>query len=128
MSARHNVEWHERVRAVLDAEITNRDFVLWILVAAEPNTELDEEALREDVSGWLEALDVERVFAARDEPEHTYEDRGLVIRFTAVPRAPAARGLKIPTVGTAVAPEVHGTKVIRSDTGAPTRGPPWSAL
>jgi len=98
------------------------------LVAAELNTELDEDALLEDVSGWLEALDVERVFAARDEPEHTYEDRGLVIRFTAVPRPPAARGLRLPTVGTAVALEVHGTKVIRSDTGAQTRGAPGSAL
>jgi hypothetical protein len=72
---------------------------------------------------WLEGPDVERVCETRDEPTHIYEDQGLVVRLTAVPRAPAARGLKLPTVGNAVAPEVHGTKIIRSDTGAPTRAP-----
>jgi hypothetical protein len=124
VSATHHVEWHERIRAVLDAEIPDSDFVLWILVAVEPDASVDEGALLRDVRAWLEGLDVERVLAARDEPTHMYEDQGVVIRFTAVPRAPAARGLKIPTVGNAVAPEVHGSKVIRSDTGAPTRAYP----
>jgi hypothetical protein len=93
--ATHHVEWHERIRAVLDAEIPDSDFVLWILVAVEPDASVDEGALLRDVRAWLEGLDVERVFAARDEPTHMYEDQGVVIRFTAVPRAPAARGLKI---------------------------------
>lgn len=109
---------------MLDAEIPDSDFVLWILVAVEPDASVDEGSLLRDVRAWLEGLDVERVFAARDEPTHMYADQGVVIRFTAVPRAPAARGLKIPTVGNAVAPEVHGSKVIRSDTGAPTRAYP----
>jgi hypothetical protein len=124
VSIAHQVEWHERIRAVLDAEIPNSDFVLWISVAVEPDASVDEGALLRDVRAWLEELDVERVFAARDEPTHSYEDQGVVIRFTAVPRAAAARGLKIPTVGNAVAQEVHGSKVIRADTGAPTRAYP----
>jgi hypothetical protein len=121
VSATQHVEWHERIRAILDAEITNPDFVLWILVAMEPDASVDDDALLRNVGAWLEGLDVKGVFEARDEPTHIYEDQGLVIRFTAVPRAPAARGLEIPTVGNAVAPEVHGTRVSRSDTGAPTR-------
>jgi hypothetical protein len=117
-------EWHERVRALLDAEILDTDFVLWILVAVEPSAGLDEDSLLRDVRSWLEGLEVNDVFEARDEPTHIYEDQGLVIRFTAVPRMPAARGLRIPTVGNAVASDVHGIKVIRADTGAPTRAFP----
>jgi hypothetical protein len=112
------------MRAVLDAEIPNSDFVLWILVAVEPNVSVDEDALLRDVRAWLDELDAERLFAACDEPTHIYEEEGVAIRFTALPRAPAARGLKIPTVGNAVAPEVQGSKVMRADTGAPTRAYP----
>jgi hypothetical protein len=124
VSATYPAEWHERVRALLDAGIPDTDFVLWILVAVEPDAGLDEAALLRDVRTWLEGLDVGDVFDARDEPTHIYEDQGLVIRFTAVPRVLAARGLRIPTVGNAVASDVHGIKVIRGDTGAPTRAFP----
>jgi hypothetical protein len=56
VSATQHVEWHERIRALLDAEITNPDFVLWILVAMEPDASVDDDALLRNVRAWLEGL------------------------------------------------------------------------
>lgn len=123
VSATQQVEWHERVRAALDAGIRNTDFCLWISIEAETEASLDETALLTNVSAWLGELDVDREFEHRNEPEHTYENPGLVIRLTAVPRPPAARGLKIAIVGNAVAMAAYGSSYIRGDTGVPTRDP-----
>jgi hypothetical protein len=85
------VRLHEQVRAALDFKIDNPNFLLAIVVEAAPSAFLDDDALRRDVEAWLGGLDHERVLQAQDEPEHTWESAGLVVRFTAIPRKPEAR-------------------------------------
>src|ERR687892_1475695 len=85
------LEWHARVRAALDFKIENPNFLLAIVVEVDSSAFFDEDALRRDVAAWLGGLDHERVLQAQDEPEHTWESAGLVVRFTAIPRKPEAR-------------------------------------
>lgn len=103
VAASQDLEWHERVRRALDFRVKNPDFLLWIVVDAEPEVTLDEEALLQDVETWLGRLDADHVFRQRDEPEHTWNVSALVVRFTAVPKRPEARGIRIPIVGNPLA-------------------------
>lgn len=119
VAARQQLEWHERVRRALDFKVDQPDFVVWIVVEADGGASLDEDALRQDVEGWLGRLDADRVFEERDEPVHTWEAGGLLVRFTAVPKKPEARGTGVPIVGNPLSPAAYGSGFVRSGTGVP---------
>jgi hypothetical protein len=123
VAAPHELEWHERVRRALDFNIDNPDFFLWIGVEVEPGASLDEDALRQDVNDWLGKLDADRVFQTRDEPEHTWEKSGLVVRFTAIPKTPEARGTGVPIVGNPVPSAAYWSGFVRAETGVPAISP-----
>jgi hypothetical protein len=114
VTAEREFEWHERVRGTLDFKIANRDFVLWIAVSARPDAQLDEIALRNDVETWLAQLDADRIAGTRDEPEHTWHARGLLVRFTARPRRPEARGASIPLIANALGASSYRSNLVRS--------------
>jgi len=121
----HQVDWHERVRATLDSQIENPNFLVWIIVQAEPDASLAEDELRRDVEGWLGQLDADQVFRDRDEPEHTWQTDGLVIRMTAIPKKPRVRQVGVPIVGNPVSGFAYQSGVVSAETGFPvTRWPP----
>jgi hypothetical protein len=134
MPAPREVEWHERVRAALDFKIENPNFFLWIGVTAAPDARLDEPALQRDVEAWLGRLDPDRVFHDRDEPEHTWDASGLLVRLTAIPKKAEARAVGGPVVGNPAPPDAYRSGVVRAGTGVPVmdaeppsahrRGPP----
>lgn len=128
MVATQELQWHERVRRALDFRIDNPGFFLWIVVEAKPGAGLDEQALRRDVEDWLGELDADQVFQERGEPEHTWEEGGLVVRFTAVPKKPEARGTRVPIVGNPVSRAAYWSGFVRGDTGVPVIAPPFSRL
>lgn len=116
-------QWHERVRRALDFKIDNPDFFVWIVLEASPDASLDEQALRQDVEDWLGQLDADQVFQERGEPEHTWEAGGLLIRFTAIPKKPEARGTGVPIVGNPVSPAAYWSGVVRANKGVPVITP-----
>jgi hypothetical protein len=101
------VRLHEQVRAALDFKVDNPGFLLAIVVEADSCAFLDDDALRRDVEAWLGELDHERVLEAHDEPEHTWEGDGLVVRFTAIPKTLAARGTGGPIVENPAPPAAY---------------------
>jgi hypothetical protein len=117
------VEWHERVRRALDFKIDNPDFFVWIVLEASPGASLDEHALRQDVEDWLDRLDADQVFQERGEPEHTWEAGGLLVRFTAIPKRPEARGTGVPIVGNPVSPAAYWSGRVRANTSIPVITP-----
>jgi hypothetical protein len=123
VAAPQELEWHERVRRALDFQLDNPDFFLWIVVEADPGASLDEHALRQDVERWLGKLEADQVFRQRDEPEHAWEAGGLLVRFTAIPKKPEARGTGVPIVGNPVSPAAYWSGVVRSGTGVPVITP-----
>jgi hypothetical protein len=106
-TAPSELEWHEQVRAALDFKIDNADFFLWIVVEADPGATLDEHELRRDVEAWLNGHDPDHVFQTRHQPEHAWDRAGLVVRFTAIPKKPEARGSSGPIVGNPTPPAAH---------------------
>jgi len=124
VAAPQEFQWHERVRRALDFKIENPDFFVWIVVEANPGAGLDEQALRRNVEDWLGKLDADRVFQERGEPEHTWEAGGLVVRFTAIPKKPEARGTGVPIVGNPVSRAAYWSGFVRGDTGVPVIAPP----
>jgi hypothetical protein len=61
------------------------------------------------VEVWLDVLDRDHVFQTRSQPEHTWEGRGVLVRFTAVPKKPEARGASGPIVGNPNPPAAYSS-------------------
>jgi hypothetical protein len=92
-------------------------------VEASQGAAFGEDALRQDVEDWLGELDADEVFRRRDEPERTWGADGLLVRLTAIPKKPEARGGGVPIVGNPVPPAAFPSGVVRAGTGVPVIPP-----
>jgi len=94
-------EWHRRVRELLNAQVPDPNFFVWLNVSPAggrdrfPNQDTDFQAAADKVAsatrGWLSSLDPDEVIEAGMSPNTELEAAGVVVSLRAIPKKPAHR-------------------------------------
>jgi hypothetical protein len=93
---------HHELRDVLNADLSNKDFFVWINVTPNGSGEEfnDLGKIVRGVEAWLDALNPDDVSTAEQVPELEFIDPAAEVRVRAIPKKPAARGARSgPIVG-----------------------------
>jgi hypothetical protein len=102
-------EWHRRVRDVLNAQVPDANFFVWLTVSPSggrdrfPNQDTDFQSEANEVASatreWLGSLDPDEVIRAETTPSTELEAAGVALSLRAVPKKRGHRSFSGVLVG-----------------------------
>jgi hypothetical protein len=102
-------EWHRRVRELLNAQVPDPNFFVWLNVSPAgardrfPNQDTDFQAAANEIARltreWLGSLDADRVSEAETPPSKEISAAGVLVSLRALPKKPGHRSFSGVLVG-----------------------------